>query len=77
MIWRKDFEPASWHLAMRLRQERVAGILVPSFARAARPEMANLVLWDWAESLPYRVQVHDPFGRLPKDQASWGGPPAG
>ena len=64
--------PASWEVAARLIAKGAAGILVPSFATGATPEMANLVLWRWGPSLPHLVQVHDPAGRLPKDQSSWG-----
>jgi RES domain-containing protein len=63
--------PASWNVAARLIEKGASGILVPSFANGAKPEMSNLVLWRWGPSLPHLVQVHDPAGRLPKDQSSW------
>jgi RES domain-containing protein len=63
--------PASWSIADRLIAQGSAGVLVPSFARGARPDMTNLVLWKWGPTLPYRVEVYDPTGRLPKDQTSW------
>lgn len=63
--------PASWDVTTRLIARGAAGILVPSFANGAKPDMANLVLWHWGPSLPHLVQVHDPAGRLPKDQSSW------
>lgn len=63
--------PASWTLAERLIGEGVPGILVPSFAVGARPELSNLVLWHWGGALPHKVEVHDPAGRLPRDQSSW------
>jgi RES domain-containing protein len=63
-------EPASWHVANRLRKT-AAGILVPSFARGAREGMHNLVLWKWGPDLPHRVTAHDPSGRLPKNRLSW------
>jgi RES domain-containing protein len=63
--------PASWDIAARLIAKGAAGILVPSFANSARPDKSNLVLWRWGESLPHLVRVHDPAGRLPKDQSSW------
>jgi RES domain-containing protein len=66
-------QPPSWALAARLMASGKAGILVPSFAAAARPGMSNLVLWKWGPDLPYRVIVNDPSGRLPKDQLSWSG----
>jgi RES domain-containing protein len=69
-------QPLSWRLAARLRLGGAAGILVPSFAFGARPDMVNLVLWTWSADAPHRVQVHDPSGRLPRDQTSWEGPPA-
>ena len=65
-------KPASWSLAERLIGEGATGILAPSFARLARPDMVNLVLWRWGPDLPHRVTAHDPSGRLPKDMLSWG-----
>lgn len=64
-------QPASWRLAATLTAEGKAGVLVPSFANGARPDMTNLVLWKWGAALPHRVEVYDPSGRLPKDQTSW------
>lgn len=64
-------EPASWRIAKQLIAEGAAGILVPSLAIGARPEMANLVAWRWGPNLPHRIVVHDPDHRLPKDQSSW------
>lgn len=63
--------PASWRVAKALIALGHAGVLVPSFARCARPDMRNLVLWEWAPRLPRRVMVHDPSGRLPKNLLSW------
>jgi RES domain-containing protein len=63
-------EPPSWRVANRLRRT-AAGILVPSFANRARRNMHNLVLWRWGPELPHRVTVHDPSGRLPRNQLSW------
>jgi RES domain-containing protein len=63
--------PASWDIVRRLIANGASGILAPSFARGAKPEMSNLVLWRWGPSLPHLVQVNDPSGRLPKDQSSW------
>ena len=62
--------PASWTVYERLHQT-AAGILVPSFAYGATPEMTNLVLWDWHEAAPHTVTVFDPDHRLPRNQASW------
>jgi RES domain-containing protein len=59
-------EPASWRLAWRLIEGGAAGLLAPSFAAAAAPQDANLVLWRWNGHLPHKVLVHDPTGRLPK-----------
>jgi len=69
-------EPASWRIANQLRKNS-AGILVPSFAIRARPEMHNLVLWKWGPNLPHQINVNDPSGRLPKNQLSWDGSPLG
>jgi RES domain-containing protein len=63
-------EPACWRVANRL-SKTAAGILVPSFARGAREDMHNLVLWKWGRDLPHRVTAHDPSGRLPKNRLSW------
>ena len=63
--------PASWNLAKSLIAKGAAGILTPSFATGARPDMFNLVLWRWGATLPHKVEVHDPNERLPKDQSSW------
>jgi RES domain-containing protein len=74
--WRDDLsngtKPASWRIAETLIAAGTSGILTPSFATGARSDMANLVLWRWGPDLPYKVDVHDPSGRLPKDQRSWG-----
>ena len=64
-------EPPSWRIAQRLIDVGNAGVLVPSFAPGATAEDQNLVLWKWAKSLPHKVSVHDPSGRLPRDQLSW------
>jgi len=63
--------PASWDVAKSLIAKGAAGILTPSFAAGARPDMVNLVLWRWGPDLPHKVEVHDRSGRLPKDQLSW------
>ena len=64
-------KPASWMVAERLVEAGAAGILVSSFALGARSGMDNLVLWRWGNDPPHRVAVHDPSGRLPRDQSSW------
>jgi RES domain-containing protein len=66
--------PASWDVSKALITKGVAGILTPSFATGARPDMVNLVLWRWGPTLPHKVEVHDPSDRLPKDQSSWAPP---
>ena len=63
--------PPPWGVARRLVEAGASGILTPSFAKGARPDMANLVLWKWGPDLPHKVEVIDPEGRLPKDQSSW------
>ena len=60
-------KPACWDVAEALIAQGAAGLLVPGFARGARPDMANLVLWRWGSALPYKVAVHDPGGRLARD----------
>ena len=59
-------QPPSWTVANRLITGGASGILVPSFARGARGDMDNLVLWKWGSARPHKVTVHDPFGRLTK-----------
>lgn len=63
--------PPTWSLAERLMGEGRAGVIVPSFAPGAMPDDRNLVLWSWSAALPHKVTVHDPSGRLPKNQLSW------
>ncbi len=64
-------DPPSWKIARQLKAEGYAGLIVPSFAKAAAPDERNLVLWTWAKILPHRVTVNDPSGKLPKNQLSW------
>ncbi len=61
--------PPSWSIYDRLSPSS-AGILVPSFAPGALVGDQNLVLWRWGAP-PCNVEVIDPRGRLPKNQASW------
>lgn len=63
--------PQSWAVAERLITDGASGILVPSFARGARPDAANLVLSRWGEELPCRVMVYELTHRLPRHPASW------
>ena len=64
-------QPASWRLARRLIAGGAAGLLAPSYARAAAPGDVNIVLWNWENQPPHQVNVFDPTGRLPRDQLSW------
>lgn len=64
-------KPASWRVVERLLANGASGVLVPSFARGARPDQHNLVLWRWGASMPHYVAVVDPAGRLPRDPTSW------
>jgi RES domain-containing protein len=66
----------SWELADRLQAVGVAAIIVPSFARGAAPEDANVVLWRWSRQPPHFLQVIDDHGRLPSSDASWRNPTA-
>jgi len=61
----------SWLFAERLIASGKAGILTPSFAPGATFHDINLVLWDWGDSLPHQITVHDPDRRLPKNMSSW------
>lgn len=63
--------PASWTVYDRLVRSGGAGVLAPSFANGARPDMHNLVLWTWGPDLPHKVELFDPTGRLPKNDLSW------
>jgi RES domain-containing protein len=62
--------PASWNIYDRL-QKNWNGIRVPSFARMARDDMHNIVLWHWEELEEGKISVFDPAKRLPKNQKSW------
>jgi RES domain-containing protein len=64
-------EPESWGVVRNLLAAGYAGMLVPSFANGAAADDRNLVLWRWGPDLPYKVEVYDPTGRLPKNQLSW------
>ncbi len=64
-------EPATWPIVRRLLAGGYAGILVSSFANGATGDDQNLVLWRWGPDLPHKVTVHDPTGKLPKNQLSW------
>lgn len=62
--------PASWVIHDKLASQ-CDGIIVPSFASQARPDMRNIVLWSWADKGDRTVRVIDPQSRLPKNQTSW------
>jgi RES domain-containing protein len=64
-------QPPSWNVARQMMATGHAGMLVPSFAPGASDEDENLVLWSWSAHTPHQVNVHDPSGRLPKNQLSW------
>lgn len=64
-------EPPQWALFRKLSRRGAAGVKVPSFAPGSSANDFNLVLWRWGTSLPHRVAVFDPTGRLPKNQLSW------
>jgi RES domain-containing protein len=66
-----DAIPPTWDIADALIEGGAAGILVPSFALDAKPAHHNLVLWDWSNVPPHQVLVHDPEGKLPRDDSSW------
>ncbi|MDB5525609.1 MAG: hypothetical protein JWM58_3372 [Rhizobium sp.] len=62
--------PTSWTIYDRLHA-RWNGIYVPSFARKARADMHNIVLWRWQEVQQGTISIFDPERRLPKNQRSW------
>lgn len=76
--WRRDIAdskvPASWKIADALIEQGVTGILVRSFAPSASANGVNLVLWNWAETDPNKLQVVDPYNNLPRNQKSWESP---
>jgi RES domain-containing protein len=64
-------EPPTWILAETLLKMGYAGIVTPSFAPGCTQKNRNLVLWDWTETAPHRIQVIDDLGRLPQSIESW------
>jgi RES domain-containing protein len=63
--------PPQWTMVIDLVARGSAGALVPSYAPGAMASERNLVLWKWGPDLPHKISVHDPSGRLPKNQLSW------
>ncbi len=51
-------------LALDLTAQGYAGILVPSFAPHGQLGAQNLVLWQWGNEPPVRLQLIDDQGRL-------------
>lgn len=62
--------PRSWRVHDKL-VKTWAGAHVPSFARNARADFRNIVLWRWNTGANDRVTIFDPNSRLPKNQQSW------
>ena len=60
--------PPSWLLADKIISDGHKGILFPSLQH---PGGTNLVIFHSNLAGTDRLQVHDPDGRLPKDQSSW------
>ncbi|WP_127088976.1 RES family NAD+ phosphorylase [Aquabacter cavernae] len=60
---RNKGEARTQALARRLMSEGYHGLRVPSFARGARPEDVNLVLWAWGAA-PHQLILVDDEGRL-------------
>ncbi len=60
-------EPASWVLSDWIQDAGGVGVLYPSF----RAEGVNLVVYTDSLASGDRLDVFDPDGRLPQDQASW------
>ncbi|AOK56544.1 RES protein [Burkholderia stagnalis] len=76
--WRRDWfneriEPPSWVLGDEAIAAGAKGILFPSTQASGG---TNLVLFVDQLAEPDRLEVIDPVGALPRDQASWGEPPA-
>ncbi|WP_307877456.1 MULTISPECIES: RES family NAD+ phosphorylase [unclassified Rhizobium] len=60
--------PASWKLSDIVISAGYKGILFPSLRHAGG---TNLVVFNANLTNDDTVDVHDPDGRLPKDQSSW------
>ena len=64
-------QPPSWTITRTLLSQKIAGIIVPSFAKGASASDINVVFWKWGDGRPHRVKVVDDYDRLPKDTRSW------
>ena len=64
--------PPSWSLSDRLVTQGYRGLLFPSLQHAGG---TNLVIFTANLTAADVVRVHDPDGRLPRDQSSWPTPP--
>jgi RES domain-containing protein len=66
--WRDEMkekgEARTQNFARRLVSDGYHGLLVRSFAPAARHDDLNLVLWRWSDTLPFRLALIDDEGRL-------------
>lgn len=66
--WRDEMkasgEAGTQAFARRLVSDGYHGLLVRSFAPAARNDDLNLVLWRWSAAAPYRLTLIDDEGRL-------------
>jgi RES domain-containing protein len=60
--------PPSWSMADTVISQGYKGILFPS---VRHPGGTNLVIFNSNLMPADQVSVHDPDGRLPKDQSSW------
>jgi RES domain-containing protein len=60
--------PPSWDLGDKVISAGHKGILFPSLCH---PGGSNLVVFGGNLTTSDRLSVHDPDGRLPKDQSSW------
>jgi len=76
--WREDWrylklelnvEPPTWVLSDLVLAGGGTGIVFPSHAH---PGGTNLVVYPQQLNAGNWIEVNDPDGRLPRDQASWG-----
>lgn len=64
-----DGEAPTQAFARRLSADGFHGLLVRSFARGAREDDLNLVLWHWGDDAPARLRLIDDEGRLSRPAA--------